>query len=260
MSALPPDPKEIARLSQKFESASPQEIIAWAVETFWPDVAISSSFQTHSLPLLHMAIHIRRDIRILFIETGMHFWETLFFRETLEMKWNLNVVDLRPDERWNNFLQLHWRELPHQDPNLCCYLRKVQPMQKALEGMRAWITGIRRDQTRERAAAQILEILPDGLLKVNPLLNWTEADVEAYRRQYDLPEHPLYAKGYLSIGCAPCTLPVRPGQPVRSGRWAGSGKTECGLHTDMFKDRSLTGIRPTLDLNDLDIPQKGDLA
>lgn len=255
MSRLSLDPKEIERLAQEFENAAPQTIIAWGIENFWPDIALSSSFQTHSLPLLHMAIQIRRDIRILFLETGMHFWETLFFREALEMKWNLNVVDLRPDDRWNHFLQMHWRELPHQDPNLCCYLRKVQPMQKAMEGMRAWITGIRRDQTKERAAARILELMPDGLLKINPLLNWTEADVDAYRKQHDLPEHPLFAKGYLSIGCAPCTLPVQPGQPIRSGRWAGSGKTECGLHTDMFKDRSLANIQPLLDLDDENSPQ-----
>jgi phosphoadenosine phosphosulfate reductase len=195
-----------------------------------------------------MATQIRPDMRIFFLETGMHFWETLIFRESLEMKWNLNVVDLRPDDRWAHFLQLNYRDLPHDDPNLCCYIRKVQPMQKAMDGMRAWVSGIRRDQTRERAAAEILELMPDGLLKVNPLLNWTGTDVQAYRREYDLPEHPLLAKSYPSIGCAPCTKPVKAGQPARSGRWFGSGKTECGLHTDIFKDRSLVDIAPKLDL------------
>lgn len=240
--------KEIERLSQGFETASPQAILKWAMNNFCPDIAMSSSFQTQSLPLLHMAIQIRPDIRIFFLETGMHFWETLIFRESLEMRWNLNVVDLRPDDRWTHFLQQNYRDLPHQDPNLCCYIRKVQPMQKAMDSMRAWISGIRRDQTRERATAKILELMPDGLLKVNPLLNWTDADVAAYRIKYELPEHPMLAKGYPSIGCAPCTKPVRPGQPVRSGRWAGSGKTECGLHTALFKDRSLADIAPSLEL------------
>ncbi len=241
--------EEIEQLSLEFENASPQAILAWAVDAYWPDVALSSSFQTQSLPLLHMAVQVRPDIRIFFLETGMHFWETLIFRESLEMKWHLNVVDLRPDDRWTHFLQQNYRDLPHQDPNLCCYIRKVQPMQRAMDGMRAWISGIRRDQTLERASAKILEWMPDGLLKVNPLLNWTAADIETYSREHDLPAHPLLGKGYPSIGCAPCTKPIKPGESARAGRWAGLGKTECGLHTDMFKDRSIADIAPKLDLS-----------
>ena len=131
-------------------------------------------------------------------------------------------------------MRQHSRTLPLDDPNLCCYLNKVQPMQKALGDMKAWISGIRRDQTAIRAQAKILELHPNGLLKVNPLLNWTKADVENYIKEYNLPAHPLLAKGYRSIGCAPCTVAVGVSEDERAGRWAGSGKTECGLHTEMF--------------------------
>lgn len=230
------NPEAIAQLSQEFEQAAPEEIIRWAVKTFAPDIAMSSSFQTQSLPLLHMVTRIYPEIRIFFLDTGLHFWETLIFRQQIESEFNLRVIDLHYDERWRPFLEVY-RDLPKEDPTLCCYIRKVQPMQQALSGLRAWITGIRRDQTKQRAAARILEPQPDGLLKVNPLLNWTESDVEAYRQRYHLPEHPLTVWGYASIGCAPCTRPIRPGESPRAGRWAGTGKTECGLHTELFRKR-----------------------
>jgi len=232
-------PDEINQLAEQFEHNSPQEILAWAVAEFAPDIALSSSFQTQSLPLLHMATQVKPDIRIFFLNTGYHFWDTLIFREQLSRELNMNVIDLYRDQRWDVFRRRFGRELPAVDPNLCCYIHKVQPMQEALSGLKAWITGIRRDQTKVRSQARILEMQEDGLLKVNPLLNWKKADVEAYRATYNLPEHPLLKKGYRSIGCAPCTRPVQPGEDERAGRWAGLGKTECGLHTDMFQQKDM---------------------
>lgn len=239
-----PSPAEISRLSEEFETRTPQEILSWAIERFWPQIAMSSSFQTHSLPLLHMASGIRRDLLILFLDTGYHFWDTLIFREQIASEWKLNVLDLYRDSRWDIFVRQNIRRLPLEDPELCCYLHKVQPMQEALGDMRAWISGIRRDQTLERARARILELQPDGLLKINPLLNWTRADVENYIREHDLPPHPLLAKGYRSIGCAPCTAAVGRDDDERAGRWTGRGKTECGLHTDMFLHKNFAEIRP----------------
>jgi phosphoadenosine phosphosulfate reductase len=232
-------PDEINQLSEQFERSSPQEILAWAVAEFTPDIALSSSFQTQSLPLLHMAMLAMPDIRIFFLNTGYHFWDTLIFREQLSRELNMNVIDLYRDARWDVFRRRFGRELPAVDPNLCCYIHKVQPMQEALAGLKAWITGIRRDQTKARAQARILELQDDGLLKINPLLNWQKSDIQAYREAYNLPEHPLLKKGYRSIGCAPCTRPVQPDEDERAGRWAGSGKTECGLHTDMFQQKDL---------------------
>jgi len=232
-------PDEINQLAEQFEHSSPQEILAWAVAEFNPDIALSSSFQTQSLPLLHMAMQAMPDIRVFFLNTGYHFWDSLIFREQLAREMNMNVIDLYRDQRWDVFRRRFGRELPAVDPNLCCYIHKVQPMQEALAGLKAWITGIRRDQTKVRAQAHILELQEDGLLKVNPLLNWKKADVDAYRTAHNLPEHPLLRKGYRSIGCAPCTRPVQAGEDERAGRWAGSGKTECGLHTEMFQQKDL---------------------
>jgi phosphoadenosine phosphosulfate reductase len=235
---VPLTPQEITALYQTFERKTPQEIITWAVETFCPEIAASSSFQTQSVPLLHMISQIHPEMRIYFVDTFYHFWDTLMFREQLERELGLNVVDVYPDKSWNQFLRRFGRKLVTEDPDLCCYIRKVQPMQRALEGLNAWITGIRRDQTPQRAKAQILELQPDGLLKVNPLLNWKKADIERYRAEHNLPEHPMTALGYPSIGCMHCTAKVRPGQDERAGRWKGKGKTECGLHTEMFQKKT----------------------
>ncbi|HBY08143.1 MAG TPA: phosphoadenylyl-sulfate reductase [Chloroflexi bacterium] len=228
---------EIARLSLSFEAQTPQEIIAWAVDTFCPEIAASSSFQTQSVPLLHMISQIRPEMRIFFLDTHYHFWDTLMFREQLERELNLNVVELYPSKSWWQFLHRFGRSLVSEDPDLCCFIRKVEPMQKGVVGLKAWITGIRRDQTSQRASARILELQPDGLLKVNPMLNWTRADVADYMQTYNLPEHPMTSLGYPSIGCMHCTSKVKAGQDERSGRWVGKGKTECGLHTHMFQEK-----------------------
>jgi phosphoadenosine phosphosulfate reductase len=190
-----------------------------------------------------MVTRLMPDVRIFFLDTGYHFWDTLIFREQVQHEWNLNVVDLYRDSRWDAFARQNTRTLPLQDPNLCCYIHKVQPMQKALGGLRAWISGIRRDQTPERAHAQILELQDDGLLKVNPLLNWTKSDVQAYIADHHLPAHPLYERGYRSVGCAPCTVAIESNDDDRAGRWAGRNKTECGLHTDMFRHKELAEVQ-----------------
>jgi phosphoadenosine phosphosulfate reductase len=182
-----------------------------------------------------MVTRIKHDLPIFFLDTGYHFWETLVFREKIASEWKLNVIDLYRDERWDGFTRQRTRTLPLEDPNLCCFVHKVQPMQKALKDIKAWISGIRRDQTSARAGAQILELQEDGLLKVNPLLNWTKEDVKRYTAEHNLPEHPLFEIGYRSVGCAPCTIAIGANDDERAGRWAGRGKVECGLHTDMFK-------------------------
>jgi phosphoadenosine phosphosulfate reductase len=229
--------EEIRRLSLEFETKTPQEILEWAIREYGDDIAMSCSFQTQSMPLLHMATRIKPDIRVFFIDTGYHFWETLIFCVRVASEWNLNVIDLHRDPRWNEFVRANLRTLPVDDPNLCCYIHKVQPMQRAVNSVWVWISGIRRDQTENRAHAQILELQDDGLIKVNPMLNWTKADVARYSEEHNLPKHPLLEKGYRSIGCGPCTVAVGTDDSERAGRWAGRGKTECGLHTSMFKQK-----------------------
>jgi phosphoadenosine phosphosulfate reductase len=222
-------------LSTEFEHKTPQEILIWAIESFSPDIGLSSSFQTQSIPLLHMISQIAPETRVYFMNTGYHFWDTLIFREQIQRVWGLNVIDLHPDDTWQVFMRRFGKDLYVTDADLCCYVRKVQPMQKVVDELKAWITGIRRDQTEHRAKAQFLELQKDGLLKINPMLNWTQRDIWQYIHDNGLPEHPLTDRGYGSIGCRPCTRPIMPGEDERSGRWIGLQKTECGLHTDMFE-------------------------
>src|SRR6266540_5348416 len=247
-------PIEIERLSNEFETKTPQEILRWAVDTFWPQIALSSSFQTQSMPLLYMASRIRRDILIFFLDTGYHFWDPLVFREQIASRWHLNVLDLYRDTRWDVLARQHLRTLPFEDPNLCCFIHKVQPMQKAMKDMLAWISGIRRDQTSVSAHAKILELQNDGLVKINPLLNWTKADVDHYMEEHKLPAHPLLEKGYRSMGCAPCTVAIGLNVDERAGRWAGRGKVECGLHTEMFQHKDVTEVQKDfrLDISAID--------
>ena len=232
--------EKIEKFSAEFETQTPQEIIAWAVERYALKMAMSSSFQTQSMPLLHMVMRILPDVPVLFIDTGYHFWETLMFRERIAEEWHLNIIDVYRDSRWDIFAHQNTRTLPLEDPNLCCYLHKVQPMQKALKDYKVWISGIRRDQTKIRAQARILELQEDGLLKINPLLNWTKEDVGHYMAGNNLPQHPLYEKGYRSVGCAPCTIAIGVNDDERAGRWAGRGKMECGLHTAMFSKKDIS--------------------
>jgi len=210
------------------ENASPEEIIGWALEIFGADVVASSSFQTQSVPLLHIISQTCAALPILFVDTGYHFPETLQFRDALCRAWGLNVHTIGPA------LAFAGAGSPPApcDPDRCCHLRKVAPMQQALRRYRAWITGIRRDQTVHRRGVRVLEPQPGGLLKINPLAHWTRQDAQAYIRRHNLPAHPLYRQGYRSVGCAPCTRPVMAGDDERAGRWAGRNKTECGLHGD----------------------------
>jgi phosphoadenosine phosphosulfate reductase len=213
------------------EQWTPQQIILWAVETFGNDVALSSSFQQQSLALLHIASRVVPSLPVFFVDTGYHFAETLSFKEDLARRLWLNVIDLRPEVPQEEQDARYGPELWRRDPDLCCYLNKVQPMQQALRKCRAWITGIRRDQSARRADAQAVEYRDDGLVKVNPLVNWTRQDVWRYIEFHSLPPHPLYRQGYRSIGCAPCTRAVTASEDERAGRWSGTGKNECGLHT-----------------------------
>ena len=227
-------PLDLEVLNARFEASSPQEILEWALENYWPDIVMSSSFQTQSIPLLHIVAQIKPELPIYFLDTGYHFPETLAFRDMLQKKWGLNVIDLRNEECDRGVVH-PGEPLYRTDPDRCCYINKVAPMEKALQDMRAWITGIRHEQTVQRPQANILEQRAHGLIKVNPLLNWTRQELWQYIHEHDLPLHPLFPRGYLSVGCAPCTRPVFPGEDERAGRWAEMDKTECGLHTVLLQ-------------------------
>jgi phosphoadenosine phosphosulfate reductase len=218
------------RLDAELRHAHPKAVIAKALEIFGDELALVSSFGAESAVLLHMASEVSGAIPVLFLDTGMLFGQTLDYRQQLAAKLGLtDVRDLRP----------RFEDLATGDPNAdrwktdtdgCCHIRKVLPLNQALDGFSAWITGRKRFHGGERLRLPVVEAA-EGKLKFNPLANWTKADLDAYAADHGLPEHPLVAFGYPSLGCWPCTSPVEEGADVRSGRWAGSQKTECGIHT-----------------------------
>ena len=221
-------------LNQRFEKAQPQEILRWALDEFRPKIAITSSFQTESVVLLHMISEIDRNAKIFFLETGWHFPETITFKNEIIKQLGLtDVVDLKADPKKRELFNQETGNKPYEvNPDYCCQINKVEPLDEALKDLDAWVSGIRRSQSETRKDIKIVEEY-QNLYKINPLANVTSGDIWWYLKEHNLPKHPLFDKGYLSIGCWPCTRPVQPGDDERSGRWAGREKTECGIHTFM---------------------------
>jgi phosphoadenosine phosphosulfate reductase len=220
---------DLLKLNTEFENVPPKEILLWAWDSFKPSIAVTSSFQTQSLPLLHMISEYVPEMSILFLDTGFHFPETLAFRDLLVQKYKLNIKNLKTEMGHDGFKNSHG-DLYRQNPDLCCFINKVEPLKKAMRDLQAWVSGIRRDQTDARRNIDVITLQPDGLYKICPLASWTRQDIWQYIYDHNLPEHPLLAQGYLSIGCAPCTRQVFHGEDERAGRWPGTEKTECGLH------------------------------
>jgi phosphoadenosine phosphosulfate reductase len=225
----------IRDLNVRFESESPQEIVRWALEDSGLDrIAIASAFQAEGTALLHMAVQVRPGTPVLFLETGFHFAETLAFKERMTERLGLNVVDLTGEYTVERQTEDLGARLYERDPKLCCELNKVAPFARALRNFDAWMTSMRRDSAWTRKHTPIVsqtELEPGKtLVKVNPIANWTRRDAWAYLKEHDLPHNPLYDLGYDSIGCAPCTRMVFPGEDERAGRWSGLLKTECGIH------------------------------
>ena len=210
-------------------------ILRWAAGVV-PRFAITSSFGADSAVLLHLVSEVAPQVPVLFLETGFHFEETLAFRRELAHDLGLTVLDVQPDLSVPQQARRHGAELYRRDPDACCAMRKTAPLRRALANFDGWATGVRRNQTPERAATPVVEARPhDGrfLVKVAPLARWSDADVADYLDAHDLPRHPLVEQGYPSIGCWPCTRQVAPGTDPRAGRWAEfDGKTECGIHLD----------------------------
>ena len=217
------------RLDQDLRHASPQDILTKAVETFGDRLALVSSFGAESAVLLHLVAQIKPDMPVLFLDTGMLFGQTLDYRKSLAARLGLtDVRDLRPQ----------FQDLATGDPKAdlwkidtdgCCHIRKVLPLDRALGEFDGWITGRKRFHGGDRLRLAVVEEAPNHV-KFNPLANWDKVDLDAYIALHDLPPHPLVAHGYPSVGCWPCTNPVEEGEDVRAGRWAGSEKTECGIH------------------------------
>jgi phosphoadenosine phosphosulfate reductase len=225
---------DLEPLNARLSSAGPEDIIRWCVDTFGDDAGISSSFGAESACLLSLATRIKPDIKVMFVDTGFLFGETLAFRDALTSRLKLNVVEFGPKIPHAEFLAQYGR-LYEKDPDLCCEINKVEPMRRAIAGLKAWMSGVRADQTAYRKGLKTVELKPNGLYKVSPILAWDAKKVFYYLKEQGLPMHPLWEKGYASIGCEPCTaVPGNPDDP-RSGRWKGQNKSECGIHTFLDK-------------------------
>ena len=228
-----------ASLDAAYGHLTPRRIIEKSLRDHFGDgLAAVSSFGADSAVLLHMIAEIDRGLPVIFLDTGKHFEETLSYRDALVVDFGLsNVCVIRPDD-----VNLENRDpdgrLHLADPEACCEIRKVEPLVRGLGPYRAWLTGRKRFQAATRAALPAFESV-GSRVRINPLARWATEDQAAYMRAHALRENPLVAYGYLSIGCFPCTQPVKPGEDARSGRWAGQGKTECGIHLSGL-DRSLT--------------------
>lgn len=193
----------------------------------------TSSFQSHSIVLLHILSRIDKTIPVVFINTGYHFPETVEFKDKVATEFGLNTVDLRSNTP--KFMQRgpDGRLLFTSDPDHCCYLNKTQPVDALLMQNDIWINGVRADQSAVRKSMKIEQKAPHGAIRFHPMLDWNAKMIYDYQKQYNLPKHPLENSGYLSIGCEPCTRKVDPEMMEREARWYGMNKTECGLHTDL---------------------------
>jgi phosphoadenosine phosphosulfate reductase len=235
--ALISNPAEVAALSQEFESASANEILRWAYEQFGRSAAIGTSFQGAGLVAIHHAVSAGLPLPVFTIDTGLLFSETLELKARLEAYFGIVIESLVPERTVDEQAEDIAPELWLSSPDLCCTLRKVEPLQKKLDQLDAWVVGLRREQSAGRAQIQILELYEfdrlreKNILKVNPLARWSRDQVWDYIRHHGIPYNPLMDRGFRSIGCFPCTRVVLSGQDDRAGRWTGFDKSECGIHT-----------------------------
>lgn len=223
-------PAEVAALNQRFAGVPAATMLAALLPELAGRVALVSSFGAEAAVLLHLVASIDPATPVIFTDTGKHFPETLAYRNALAAR--LGLTDLRiirPDP-----VRLATRDAAGErhayDPDGCCAIRKVEPLARALTGFDAWLSGRKGFQAGTRTALPRFEE-DGGRLKINPLADWSKTDLDRYFAAHELPRHPLEQQGYLSIGCAPCTTPVRSGEDARAGRWRGAGKVECGIHS-----------------------------
>ncbi|WP_202080076.1 phosphoadenylyl-sulfate reductase [Caldalkalibacillus salinus] len=223
--------QEITALAQEYESQSPEAILSWAVKTLGNRCTLACSFGAEDVVLLDMLMNINSEAPVFYLDTDKHFPETYQTRDKLSEKYGVSFIQVKPALTLKEQRLRHGDKLWETNPDLCCQIRKVEPLKETLNKYDAWVTGIRREQSWTRRHSKKVEWDEKfGLLKLNPLADWSEEDIWTYIEQHDVPYNPLHDQNYPSIGCSVCTRPVQDGQDPRSGRWGGYQKTECGLH------------------------------
>ena len=231
--------EEIAAASRQLQNELPQVILRWAVETFHPKLMMATAFGAEGCCIMHMLAEIEPSVRVINLETGYQFPETLALRERIKERYGIEVEYIYPEQTVAEYEAEHGGPLYGIRPDQCCFDRKILPLKRAIVGYDAWISAIRGDQTDQRKTAAIVQKdAKFGLIKVNPLLRWTKKDVWNFVWKNEVPYNPLHDQNYPSIGCWPCTEPVGEGDDERAGRWAGTKKKECGLHVIEHKDGS----------------------
>ena len=223
---------ELGEVSQGLETARPDEIIRWGVERFGDRLTMGTAFGPEGMTILYLLSKISPTTHVFNLETGYQFQETLDLRDAVLSKYGIEVHCMRPDLTVTEYEAKHGGPLYETDPNQCCFDRKISVLRRSIVGRHAWISAIRRDQSPDRAKAPIVGWdAKFEMVKINPLANWTKQDVWKLITREDIPYNPLHDQGYTSIGCQPCTRAVLFGEDEREGRWSGTGKTECGLHS-----------------------------
>jgi phosphoadenosine phosphosulfate reductase len=234
--------EEVEKLQITAEGWKPERILEWAFDTYGETVAISSAFGAEGMVLIDIASRVRQNFRLFTLDTEFLFPETYNLMDQVEQRYGLTIEKVYPLISPEEQERVHGSALWQRNPDQCCNLRKVEPLRRKLGELRAWITSIRRDQTATRASAGKIEWDEKfGLVKINPIADWSSKQVWHYIRQHDVPYNALHERNYPSIGCTHCTRAVRSGEDPRAGRWAGSSKTECGLHIIQAAPQSVGG-------------------
>lgn len=223
-------------LNKKLTEAYPDEILQWGVETFGSKIVLGTGFGSSGMFLIHRIYQLGLPITVFFLDTHLLFEETYALKEQIEQRYDMQITRVTPDISLEKQTAEYGEELWNKDPDQCCYLRKVKPLRNYLSDKAAWITGVRRTQAKTRQQTKVIERDPEnGVIKINPLANWSSDQVWDYIHINELPYNPLHDQGYPSIGCIPCTQPVGSKEDERAGRWQGAAKTECGIHVSSQK-------------------------
>jgi len=222
--------KFLAEANKKYSNSDVDTILKWTKNTFGESFAFTTAFGYSGIAILHHALKIMPDMKIYFIDTGFHFKETLDFCKEITEKWNLNLEVLKPEITVKQLKKKMGKEPYKVNPDLCCHYLKVEPLLRVLHKHSAWLSGIRRDQSITRGGVEVIDVDGRGCIKICPMAKWTRKQTWDYIKKNKLPYHPLHDKGYPTIGCQPCTIPVKDGGDERDGRWPDMQKLECGIH------------------------------